>query len=126
MSRKVSELTPEMQEKAAAFAVKMAEHGIPFMFTCTYRSQEEQDVLFSQGRATPGKIVTWTRNSLHTKRIAFDIAVLRDGKPIWDVKVDVDADGLGDYYEAGEVGESVGLVWGGRWKKPDYAHFQLA
>ncbi len=41
MSRKVEDLAPEMQEKLKNFAVKMAEAGIPWMITCTYRSQEE-------------------------------------------------------------------------------------
>jgi hypothetical protein len=44
---------------------------------------------------------------------------------VWDTKIDVDADHIPDYEEAGKIGESVGLVWGGRWKIPDYPHFQL-
>ena len=114
-----------MQIKARDLAVKMAEEGIPFMFTCTYRSQEEQDALYTQGRTAPGKIVTWTHNSRHTRRDAFDIAILRSGQPVWDIKVDVNKDDVPDYQQAGEIGESLGLVWGGRWKTPDYPHFQL-
>lgn len=125
MSRKISDLVPAMQDLARAFSAEMAENGIPFMFTCTYRSQEEQDELYKQGRTKSGKIVTWTKHSLHTQRIAFDIAILRDGKPTWDIKVDVDADGVKDYFEAGKIGESIGLEWGGSWKNPDYPHFQL-
>lgn len=125
MSRKIEDLKLSMQIKARDFAVKMAESGIPFMFTCTYRSQNEQDQLFQQGRTTPGKIVTWTHNSRHTQRDAFDIALLLQGKPVWDTKIDVDGDHIPDYKEAGKIGESVGLVWGGRWKTPDYPHFQL-
>ncbi len=114
-----------MQIKAKEFAGKMAEKGHPFMFTCTYRSQEEQDVLYAQGRATPGKIVTWTHNSRHTQRDAFDIALLLQGKPVWKTKIDVDNDHIPDYQEAGEIGESLNLVWGGRWGQPDYPHFQM-
>lgn len=125
VSRKVSDLVPAMREKAKEFAVRMAEEGIPFMFTCTSRSQEEQDALYQQGRTKPGKIVTWTKHSLHTQRVAFDIAILRDGQPTWDIKVDVDGDAIADYLEAGQIGEEIGLIWGGRWKKPDYPHFQL-
>jgi peptidoglycan L-alanyl-D-glutamate endopeptidase CwlK len=72
----------------------------------------------------PGKVVTWTRNSRHTKRDAFDIAILLSGKPVWNVKVDVNDDNIPDYQQAGEVGEACGLTWGGRWKQPDYPHFQ--
>ena len=125
MSRKIEDLTWAAQTYARDFSVKMAENGVPFMFTCTYRSQEEQDALFDQGRSKPGKVVTWTRASKHTSGRAFDIAILKQGKPIWDIKADVNQDDIPDYQQAGEIGESVGLVWGGRFKPPDYCHFQL-
>ena len=134
-SRRIEDLTPKMQELAKAFAAKMAEDGIPFMFTCTMRTQAEQDALYEQGRTKPGPIVTWTRKSNHVGRIiagglarsvsrAFDIAILHDGKPIWDTKIDVNQNHLGDYAEAGGIGESVGLRWGGRFKTPDMPHFE--
>lgn len=84
------------------------------------------------------KCVTWTMKSEHLidlddsdpnndKARAFDI-VLADPKKsksiYWNPKVDIDADGVPDYIEAGKIGESVGLVWGGRWSNPDYPHFQ--
>ena len=125
MSRKIEDLNPEMRVKVRTFAAKMAEVGIPWMLTCTYRSQEEQDALYAQGRTAPGKIVTWTHHSRHTKRDAFDVAILKQGKPIWDIKVNVNDNDIPDYQEAGEIGESCGLRWGGRWKTPDYPHFEL-
>ncbi|ESP62819.1 L-alanyl-D-glutamate peptidase [Smithella sp. ME-1] len=81
--------------------------------------------------------VTWTLKSEHLvdlddgnpdndKSRAFDIAITRDGKPVWDVKVDVNGDRIPDYMQAGKIGESVGLHWGGRFSKPDYPHFQDA
>ena len=125
-SRKIEDLGSRMQVLARAFAVKMAEDGVPFIFTCTRRTQAEQNKLYAQGRTKPGRIVTWTKKSKHIDGLAFDIAVCtKDMKPHWDLKVDVDADGIPDYEEAGKIGESVGLVWGGRWKTPDYPHFEL-
>ncbi|HOL44530.1 MAG TPA: M15 family metallopeptidase [Methanothrix sp.] len=124
-SRRINDCCEELQLKFAAFAVKMAEAGIPFMLTCTLRTQAEQDALYAQGRTKPGPIVTWTRKSKHIEGRAFDIAILRDGKPCWDVKADVNQDSVPDYIQAGEIGESVGLIWGGRWKKPDYPHFEV-
>ena len=47
-SRLISDCVPELQDKFKAFAVKMAEAGVPFMLTCTYRSQAEQDALGAQ------------------------------------------------------------------------------
>lgn len=125
MSRLVKDLVPELQELFRQFAVKMADAKIPFIVTCTYRSQEEQDILYARGRTTQGPKVTWTKKSKHTDRTAFDIALLKGAKAHWDVKVSVNGNEVPDYIEAGEIGESVGLVWGGRWKSPDYVHFQL-
>ena len=124
-SRKVEDLVPAMQLAAVRFAATMAERGIPFMFTCTYRSQEEQDALYAQGRTKPGPKVTWTTHSKHTERLAFDIAILKDGKPTWDVKVDIDLSHTSDYIDAGEIGKSLGLKWGGDFKTKDFPHFEM-
>jgi peptidoglycan LD-endopeptidase CwlK len=127
MSRDLSELTPETQALYSKFDAKMKEVGIDYIVTCTYRSQAEQDALFAQGRTTPGRIVTWAQHSKHTERTAFDIAIKKDDKAIWDTKVDVNDNDIPDYIEAGKIGESVGLEWGGSWstKKKDFPHFQL-
>lgn len=125
-SRKISDLCEEMQAKAIAFAALMAQSGIPFVFTCTYRSQSEQDELYARGRTKPGKKVTWTKRSKHTERKAFDICIVdKQGKALWDLKVDVNDDEVSDYVQAGELGERIGLVWGGRFRNPDYVHFEL-
>lgn len=98
------------------FEAAMAKAGLEFIVTCTYRSQEEQDRLYGQGRTYPGPIVTWTRSSKHTERKAFDVAIIEMGKVTWDDR---------KYDGPGAIGESVGLVWGGRWNKPDKPHFEL-
>ncbi len=123
-SRKISDLTPETQAKYWAFAEGMAKAHIPFLVTSTYRSQDEQDKLYMQGRTAPGKVVTWTRHSRHTERTAFDIAILSEGKPVWATKVDINNNNLADYQEAAAIGEMVGLTVGAFWKTPDPAHFQ--
>jgi peptidoglycan L-alanyl-D-glutamate endopeptidase CwlK len=125
MSRKIEDLILEMQEKVREFAGKMAEVGIPWMLTCTYRSQDEQDKLYAQGRTKPGKKVTWVKVSRHTSRVAFDIAILKDKKPVWDIKININNNEIPDYTEAGQIGEECGLVWGGRWSTPDFPHFEL-
>jgi len=82
------------------------------------------------------KIVTWTLESFHVvnrankasvddQARAFDIAILKGpNKPTWDLKVNVNGNDIPDYTEAGEIWESLGGVWGGRWGNPDYPHFQ--
>lgn len=125
MSRKIEDMVPKMQELYYLFEDKMAEAGIPFMVTSTYRSPEEQANLYAQGRTKPGKIVTWVKHSKHNDRKAFDIAILKMGVPVWDVKISVDGDDIPDYEEAGQIGMEIGLTWGGSWKKKDYCHFEL-
>lgn len=116
MSRKIEDLSPEMQGKAKLFQSSMNLAGIDFIFTCTFRSQAEQNGLWAQGRTKPGKKVTWTTLSKHTDRTAFDIAVKKDGEITWNPE---------DYRVPGEMGEMIGLEWGGRWKPVDPCHFQL-
>lgn len=122
-SRKIEDLIPEMQELYKAFANAMAEANIPLLVTCTRRSQEEQDALYEQGRTKPGKIVTWTHKSKHILGEAFDIVILKEGKPSWDLKVDVNDDEIPDYQEAADIGRKVGLRAGADFK--DFPHFEF-
>jgi peptidoglycan L-alanyl-D-glutamate endopeptidase CwlK len=111
------QLLPEMWPFFSDFRTGMLEAGLDFVVTCTYRTQEDQEKLFEQGRTKPGQIVTWTRKSKHTERKAFDIAMIVNGKITWDTK---------EYLKAGEIGIKVGLQWGGSWARAkDYPHFEM-
>ncbi len=86
--------------------------------------------------------VTWTKYSKHFgvkadsslgklcpdwvgKSMAFDIAMeTAEGVPHWQIKVDVDEDGIPDYVEAAKIGESVGLISGRSFPNPDYPHLE--
>jgi peptidoglycan LD-endopeptidase CwlK len=155
-SRKIDDMTPELQTKFHAFAAKMADAGIPFIITCTARTVKEQIALYAQGRekldqtnilrklagllaitfAENCRKVTWTLQSKHLidlddgilendKARAFDITITRDGRPCWELKTDVNQDQIPDYDQAGQIGESVGLKWGGRFRSPDRPHFEI-
>lgn len=143
MSRKIEDLTPKLQSLYKLFDREMKIAGIKFKVTQTLRTHDEQKALYAQGRhpinivntlrKTAGlapisqienkKKVTWTMNSKHLpksdgKSIAFDICILdKLDKPDWN--------STNLYKLAGEIGESIGLVWGGRWKNPDLPHFEL-
>lgn len=81
--------------------------------------------------------VTWTLNSKHVTNMfdedlnndlsrAFDIALKANNVPHWNLKIFVGGDKeRSDYEEAGEIGESCGLRWGGRFRSPDYCHFEI-
>lgn len=133
-SRKIDDLDPRLQPLAWEFAARMREAGLPFAITCTLRTQAEQDALYAQGRTAPGPVVTKVRHSKHNDGLAFDICILKEGKPCWDLKVSVDGDAVPDYVEAGKIGQALGLRWGGDWDGDgrsdderflDYPHFEL-
>ena len=123
-SRSLEDLLPGTRKKVVAW-LDACDHPdvLPQVFlTCTYRSQAEQDGLWARGRTEPGRKVTWTRHSKHTERRAVDFA-LKMPNP-WDTKVDIDNDNIPDFLEVGQLAETFGLTWGGRWRTPDYPHVQ--
>lgn len=69
-------LDPELRSRLARVIERMkTEHGHDVSVVETVRSQERQDSLYAQGRTTPGAVVTWTRDSLHTQGEAVDVIV---------------------------------------------------
>lgn len=91
-----------------------------------FRSKEYQDYLYSQGRTCGGSIVTNASggdgSSYHMYGLAFDF-IFVDGA--YDTTKDRNKNGKDDWKEVGELGESYGLEWGGKWKDfVDLPHFQ--
>jgi peptidoglycan L-alanyl-D-glutamate endopeptidase CwlK len=123
-SRNLDDLHPIVRDKAKAFLAKSKDCGIDLLVTSTYRDNESQAALYAQGRTKPGNIVTNAKpgQSWHNWRCAFDVVPLRFGKPVWATS---GKDGE-LWRQIGEIGESVGLEWAGRWtgKLREMAHFQ--
>jgi len=150
-SRDIEHLTQSVKEKYLLFKERMDEAGLPFIVTCTSRSEMEQLALYAQGRLTLRTVnriravmcdmalispeenrhpVTWTLASRHVvtytrpRSDAFDIALLKYGRPHWNLKVDVNGDEIPDYIQAAEIGIGCGLTAGAFFERPDYCHFQ--
>ena len=91
--------------------------GIKNIFiTETYRSQERQKYLYAQGHTRPGQIVTWTLDSNHKSRLAWDIAM---GPPqsLYDVTT---------LTRVGAIARKLGITWGGDWVGSiDRPHFEV-
>ena len=127
-SRNLSDLSPAARVKAEAFLDGCHAAGIDIIITCTYRSWPEQAELYAQGRTAPGHIVTNAKpgESRHNDTLndrpaatAFDVVPLILGKAVWDATNPI-------WQRVGEIGESVGLEWAGRWPNfREYPHFQL-
>jgi D-alanyl-D-alanine dipeptidase len=76
VDRSLTALDPALQERLARVMTRLrAETGRDVQVGETYRSQSRQNVLFAQGRTTPGPVVTWTQNSKHTQGRAVDLLV---------------------------------------------------
>ena len=90
--------------------------GLPVLITETYRSQARQDYLYAQGRTKAGKVVTWTRNSRHTGRMAWDICKNVKGQEYADAAF---------FAKCGAIAKRLGITWGGTWDTPDQPHFEV-
>lgn len=140
-SRQISDLCERLQPLATQF-LKLCNNdqlikgsGVEVFITCTYRSGEEQNKLYAQGRTDPGKIVTQAQagQSPHNctegqkpASRAFDVAVRYMGSTdlLWDAHSPV-------WKRLVAIGEALDLENGGtmlkRNGKPlgDWPHFQL-
>jgi len=94
-------------------------NGITITLTSGYRSPEEQDKLYAQGRTTSGNIVTQAKGgqSLHNFGVAFDICPLQNGSQWWSAPTSL-------WNQIGTLGESIGLEHGDR-GYVDLPHFQM-
>jgi peptidoglycan L-alanyl-D-glutamate endopeptidase CwlK len=110
-----------MKVKCQQFIEKCKEAGVDVIITSTYRDFESQNALYAQGRTKPGAKVTNAKagESFHNFRVAFDFCPVVGGKAMWsDIKT---------FTKCGEIGESIGLAWAGRWSSfKEYAHLQEA
>ncbi|MGN4127278.1 M15 family metallopeptidase [Lysinibacillus sphaericus] len=115
--RDLAELLPAAQTACRLLFQECYKAGIKNIFiTETYRSQERQKYLYAQGRTRPGQIVTWTLNSNHKSRLAWDIAV---GPPqsLYDVTT---------LNRVGAIAKKIGVEWGGTWTNAiDRPHFEV-
>ena len=114
--RDINKLLPVAQKACRLFLSECEKEGLPVLITETYRSQERQNELYAQGRTKPGKVVTWTKNSRHTSRLAWDICKNVKGAEYSDTSF---------FKKCGAIAKKLGITWGGDWKTPDMPHFEV-
>jgi len=132
-SRKIEYLDPLLLPIYNRFKELLNGAGVDFIVTCTWRSPEEQNQLYAQGRTVENgvwtvtnkkKVVTWVRagDSAHNytrggepSARAFDIAILGAGKLNWDPKHK-------DWVTARRIGSECGLK---NLFPAESAHFEL-
>lgn len=120
--KNIERLHPKVRDKAREFINRVEkELGIKLRVTSTLRTYAEQDKLYSQGRTTPGGIVTKAKGgqSNHNFGTALDVVPIVNGKADWKTTADT-------WNKIAVVGKSVGFDWGGDWKSfTDKPHFEM-
>jgi peptidoglycan L-alanyl-D-glutamate endopeptidase CwlK len=119
-SRNWGLLHPDFSQRLLlAFRIMKEKHGYEMALLEGYRSPQRQDML-----AGMGGHVTNARafQSWHQYGLAADCAFWRDGKLVISEK---DPWAMRGYQLYGEVAESLGLTWGGRWTMMDFGHTEL-
>lgn len=115
--KNLATVQPQLAKLGRELLRRLAAEGLTFKVTSGNRTVEEQRELYAIGRTKPGVPVTWTMKSRHIGGRAIDVTLFNGKNPVWESK---------HYESAGRIGEELGLVWGGRWKKnPDKPHFEL-
>lgn len=109
----IATLHRKVQPLARQLVRLAAKEDITIKVTSGTRTYAEQDALFNKGGVTKAR----GGQSNHNFGLAFDITIFDGPQPVWESS---------DYKVVGEMGESLGLSWGGRWTSiVDEPHFEL-
>ena len=125
----ISELHPVVLAHKNKLVHETRKLGINIIVTDGFRSDEEQNRLYNQGRSTAGQVVTNAKagESMHNYGLAIDFALrTKDGGVIWDMEYDGNKNGKSDWMEVVSAAKELGFEWGGDWSSfPDYPHLQM-
>jgi peptidoglycan LD-endopeptidase CwlK len=119
-SRNWGMLHPEFSQRLLlAFKIMRDKYGYDMALLEGYRSPARQDMLARMGSqvTNAGAWQSW-----HQYGLAADCAFWRDGKIVISEK---DPWAMRGYQLYGQVAESLGLTWGGRWTMMDLGHSEL-
>ncbi|WP_168416442.1 M15 family metallopeptidase [Acinetobacter indicus] len=115
--RKWHKMNPRYKQRLLmVFKIMKERHGYELVLLEGYRSPERQNSLSKNKNTTRAR----GYQSYHQFGLAADVAFKRKGKVVISER---DPWAMRGYELYGEVAESVGLTWGGRWKSiKDYGH----
>ena len=107
------------QRLLLAFRIMKEKHGYEMVLLEGYRSPQRQARLAAMG---PSVTNASAFQSWHQYGLAADSAFVRNGRIVISEQ---DPWAMRGYQLYGDVAESVGLTWGGRWKMMDLGHTEL-
>jgi peptidoglycan L-alanyl-D-glutamate endopeptidase CwlK len=119
-SRNWGLLHPEYSQRLLlAFKIMQEKYGYQMALLEGYRSPARQDLLARMGSqvTNAGAFQSW-----HQYGLAADCAFWRAGRLVISEK---DPWAMRGYQLYGQVAESLGLTWGGRWTMMDFGHTEL-
>lgn len=117
MDKRLDTLDSRFKPLAIELLARCVEARIPVIIINTRRTQEEQLAARANGNS-------WIIHSKHQDGLAIDICPLSAYVLHGSMKLQWDANDL-VWARIGELGEQLGLRWGGRWKQRDLGHFEL-
>jgi|SRR3990167_10165017 len=117
MSRLLNDLSFEFKPIAIELLARLVESKINILITDTLRTQKEHKNNLIKG-------TSWVKHSKHLDGNAIDIVPYKIYNLYGINKLEWDTNAI-IWIPIGEIGESLGLIWGGRWKKKDMGHFEL-
>lgn len=129
-SRKILDLHPYLRPLCDSFLANCMHDGIKVGLSCTYRSCDEQDALYEDGRTKPGDIKTYARGGQSPHNCtdpdgspaskAFDFFIYgSNGSLNWDTSHP-------HWHKAIQIGQDLGLVSGSKFSKfKDYPHMEM-
>jgi peptidoglycan L-alanyl-D-glutamate endopeptidase CwlK len=119
-SRNWGLMHPEFNQRLLlVFRIMKEKYGYDMALLEGYRSPARQDLLAKMGSSVTNAKAF---QSWHQYGLAADCAFLRDGKLVISEK---DPWAMRGYQLYGEVAESLGMTWGGRWTMMDFGHTEL-
>lgn len=117
VDRKWDKINPRYKQRLLmVFKIMKEQYGYELVLLEGYRSPNRQNMLAGNPNTTRAK----GYQSYHQFGLAADVAFKRNGKVVISER---DPWAMQGYQLYGQVAESVGLTWGGRWKSiQDYGH----
>lgn len=112
-SRSLDDLHPSFRCLAVELLARATAEKLPIQIIETKRSIRQHKINVDNG-------TSWLSHKLsrHCFGLAVDVAPVRClSLPDWGPDEP-------EWEQLGLIGESIGLVWGGRWKSKDKAHFE--
>lgn len=117
---RVAELHPLVRQKFTDFINECETTlGVTFRISMGYRSIDEQNKIYAQGRTTPGNIVTNAKGgtSFHNYGLAIDLVEMSEDEKTANWNFDMS--------KLSPIAKKYGLEWGGSWTHiVDRPHFE--